>query len=162
MNPFVKKKEKKMSTADKYYECSIINISDDVIGIDSSSESVINISDDIIVIDSSSESVINISDSSSNVSIITISDKGNDECGSIITINSDSEKSTSPSFDFESSVKMLLPQPRTSTPVLQRSAIDAGTMKAKKRKSLLLNSFNWIYMCMSMSYVCFLQKKSDI
>lgn len=117
---------------------SIISISDSESVIDMS-DSIISISDDVIVIDSSSESIVNIDDSniSGGHSILTISDTSKDGCVSVITINSDSEISTAPSFDFESSMKMLLPQPRTSTPVLQRSAI-AAVMKAKNRKSLLL------------------------
>lgn len=91
----------------------VIDISDDIITI---SDDVITISDDMIVVSSDSESIVNITDTSGS------------------TVVGDGSKHT-PSFDFDSSSKLLLQQPRTSTPVLQRSAVDDAN-KAKKREFL--------------------------
>lgn len=105
----------------------IINISDDVIVI----------SDDVIVISSDSDSsVINISDTSEYASIAISA-----EC---------------PSFDFESSAKKLLPQPRTSTPMVERSFFDSA-MKAEKREfKLILEDVNFFVFFFSKKINCVL------
>lgn len=110
---------------------SIITISDD------SDMSIITISD-ISIVTISDISIMTISDDddvvvvSSDNSIITISDTSLNDCDNVINV-SDGSNDTSPSFDFETSAKLLLPQPRTSTPGLHGEAADAAT-KAKKRK----------------------------
>lgn len=90
--------------------------------------SIITVSDDVSIVDISDTSVINIS---SDTSVITVSDISVSDYQSVINVSDGSE--ISPSFDFETSEKLLLPQPRTSTPSLQREAADAAA-KAKKRK----------------------------
>lgn len=100
---------------------NIIEISDDSINV-----SIITVSDDVINI-SSDVSIITISDAS----VITISDTSTSEFASIINVSDGCE--TSPSFDFETSAKLLLPQPRTSTPSEQREAADAAA-KAQIRE----------------------------
>lgn len=90
---------------------TIITMSDD------SDMSIISISDDDILVISSDNS------------IITISDISRNDCDSVVNVSD----ATSPSFDFETSAKMLLPQPRTSTPSLHREA-DEASNRAKKRK----------------------------
>lgn len=93
-------------------------------------DTTIAISDDVIVIDSSietinSDSIITISDTS--CSVINISDVSDASCV-VISDDDDKVKSSSfPSFDFETSLKMRLPQPRTSTPFFQRSAADSDS-----------------------------------
>lgn len=128
-----------MFPLESYCEDNIINISDEVIVIDSSgdlngSETVISISD---TSNADCDSIIVISDESENSSfnsIISISDTSNAECGSAIVISDDSKNSTFPSFDFASSMKMLLPQPRTSTPSFQRIADAAAAAKQNDRE----------------------------
>lgn len=126
-----RKNIKKMNTYENKvdYVDNVITISDDVIEIDSSSSisdgSVtenINISDRNI---SECDSIITVSDASftdvGNASerdnIIIVSD------ASIITV-SDATEITTPSFKFDTSTKLLLQQPRTSTPVVRRSAVE--------------------------------------
>lgn len=110
-----------------------VNSSDiDIITVIDSS-SIITISDSdrsnddsVIVVNDSS--VINISDSASNIendnamiisvssaSVINISDSSSIDC-----------YENSPSFDILSSSKLLLPQPRTSTPSVQQIAFDTA------------------------------------
>lgn len=89
---------------------------------ESCSAEVINISDEVIVI---SDDVIVISDSS----VGNLSDVSGGECVNI-SVSKEGDDIT-PSFDFESSSKMLLPQPRTSTPLVQRSFVDAAIKRKK-------------------------------
>lgn len=97
-------------------------------------DNIITISDDVIVIDSSSDSIITISDT--NCSVINISDDSNAECSYIVISDDDSAKSLSlASFNFETSMKMLLPQPRTSTPFTQRSAVDSESSVVDAERS---------------------------
>lgn len=84
---------------------------------------------EIMSIDSGSD----ISNNNSAVESITIVSSSSNSSVDVCIVGESSE--TLPSFDFESSAKLLLTQPRTSTPILQRDSIIA-TVKARKRKSI--------------------------
>lgn len=131
----------KMNSFVENNDCNdnIISISDDVIVVSSSSSDdsssncekvvenkgcsghIITISDDVIVVSSSTSS-----SSTGNFSncekVISVSSDGG-ECENVIIITDDDRNSLI-SFDFESSSKLFLPQPRTSTPLPQRRADD--------------------------------------
>lgn len=123
---------------------SIIEISDGSLNL-----SIITVSDDASIVNVSSDaSVITISDTS----VISISDTSVSECQSIITVSDGSE--TYPSFDFETSTKLLLPQPRTSTPSLQREAAEAAAKaKIRKFRKKKLSSYGACVYCSLFSFL---------
>lgn len=111
---------------------NVITIGDEVITI---SDDTITISDDEVIVISSDNSLIeneaNNSDDSMNVASETV-----------------------PSFDFESSAKMQLQQPRTSTPLIQRNAVES-IIKARNRKLLLICSIFQFREKLKHVFVCF-------
>lgn len=139
------------SSYNNIYDDTIINISDEVIVLDSSSSdtngsgNVININDtDYYSITRNSESVISISDSSDA------------DCGSTIVISDDSKNSSYPSFDFVSSTKMLLLQPRTSTPSLRIAADAVVAADTENDRECYLMNF-----CLACFYIHKKKKKKN-
>lgn len=94
----------------------IITISDDVISVSSSSDESDNkVAGEIVTI---SSDVISVSDESKNISVSSESE----ECENAVITISASDSSIA-SFDFETPQRVLLPQPRTSTPFPRRRIV---------------------------------------
>lgn len=102
-----------------------IIINDAVIVIDSSIESM---SDDVILIESSIESL--------NDDIIVIDDSHESVPDDVVNFES---------LIFVSSMKMLLPQPRTSTPSSQRMAHSAAAATDENDRKCHVNFFFYIF-----------------